>query len=94
MVKWKMDLKERQDEMAQDRDQWRALVKTVMNLLVPQNAGKFLSSRTPDGFSRRFQLHEVISFVPYSFFPFLLFPFYRYFSALFLHPPYVNKVSK
>jgi hypothetical protein len=27
--------------LAQDRDQWMALVNTVMNLLVPQNAGKF-----------------------------------------------------
>jgi hypothetical protein len=29
--------------LAQDRDQWRPLVNTVMNLRVPLNAGKFLS---------------------------------------------------
>jgi hypothetical protein len=41
-------------DLAQDRDQWRALV----NLRVPQNAGKFLSSCTIGGFSTRAQLHE------------------------------------
>jgi hypothetical protein len=43
--------------MAQDRDQWWALVNIVMNLRIPQNAWKFLSSCTLGGFSRRVQLH-------------------------------------
>jgi hypothetical protein len=30
-------------DLAQDRDQWRVLVNTVMNLKVPYNIGKFLS---------------------------------------------------
>jgi alpha-glucosidase (family GH31 glycosyl hydrolase) len=38
---------------------WRALVNTVMTLLVLQNVGKFLSGWTTGGFSRRPQLHEV-----------------------------------
>jgi hypothetical protein len=39
-------------DVAQDRDQWRAVVKTVMNL------GKVLSGCTIGGFSRRAQLDE------------------------------------
>jgi hypothetical protein len=31
-------------DLAQDRDQWRALLNMVMNLWVPENVGKFLSS--------------------------------------------------
>jgi hypothetical protein len=44
--------------LAQNRDQWRSLVNTVMKLRVPQNA-EFLSSCTTGGFSRNAQLHEV-----------------------------------
>jgi hypothetical protein len=43
---------------AQDRDRWRVLVNTVMNLRVPQNAGKFLSRCRIGGSSRRAQLRE------------------------------------
>jgi hypothetical protein len=44
-------------DVAQDRDQWRALVNTVMNLPVP-NVDKFFSNFTTDGFSRS-HLHEL-----------------------------------
>jgi hypothetical protein len=46
----KMDLKEigwggiDWIHLAQDSDQWRILVNTVMNLRVPENVGSFLSS--------------------------------------------------
>jgi hypothetical protein len=36
-----------------------ALLNTVMNLRVLENAGKFLSSWTTGGFSRKVQLPEV-----------------------------------
>jgi hypothetical protein len=41
-------------DVAQDRDQWRALV----NLRVPLNAGKFLSGCIIGGSSRRAQLRK------------------------------------
>jgi hypothetical protein len=46
-------------DLAQDRDQWWALVNTVMNLLVSYIAGKFLSMYTTGGLSKRAQLHEL-----------------------------------
>jgi hypothetical protein len=45
-------------DLAEDKDQWRALINTVMNLRVSED-GKFLSSCTTGGFSGRTQLHGV-----------------------------------
>jgi hypothetical protein len=45
--------------LAQDMDQWRALVNTEMNVRVPSNVGGFLSSCVTGGFSRRAQLHGI-----------------------------------
>jgi hypothetical protein len=46
-------------DLAQNRDQWRVLVNTVMSLRVPKIAGKFLGSCTTGGFSRMAQLHDI-----------------------------------
>jgi hypothetical protein len=45
-------------DLAQDMNKWITLVNTVINFRVPKIAGKFLSSHTIGGFSRRAQLHE------------------------------------
>jgi hypothetical protein len=45
-------------DMAQDRDQWRALMNMVLSFRVPCNAGKFLSGCPINGSSRRAQLRK------------------------------------
>ena len=39
-------------ELAKDSNRWRALVNAMLKLRVPSNAGKFLPSCMPVGFSR------------------------------------------
>jgi hypothetical protein len=44
-------------ELAQDRNRWREIVNTVMNLRGSKNTGNFLTSCKPVSFSRRTLLH-------------------------------------
>ena len=46
-------------ELAQDRDRWRTLVSTVMNLRVPKMRGISWLAAEPVRFSRRTLLHGV-----------------------------------
>jgi hypothetical protein len=49
--------------LAHDRARWQALVTLMVNLLVPQNVGNFLTSRKPVIFSRRTVLCGVSDWV-------------------------------
>jgi hypothetical protein len=46
-------------DLVQDRNQWKALVNTEMNLQVPRHADKFLSSCITGDFARVVHLNEV-----------------------------------
>jgi hypothetical protein len=53
-------------DVAEDRHRWNALVNILMNLRVPYNAVKLLSSCTTGSFSRMAQLHEVSQYLFHS----------------------------
>jgi hypothetical protein len=51
--------------LAQDRNRWRVLVNSLMNLRVPQNAGKLSRGLTIGGLSSSAQHHRVSYLVSY-----------------------------
>jgi hypothetical protein len=45
--------------LAQDRDEWRVLANTVINLRISENVGKSLSGCSTGSFSRRATLRGI-----------------------------------
>jgi len=46
--------------LAQDRDQWRADINTIVKLCVPQNTGNSLNNLTAIRLSKRALFHGVV----------------------------------
>jgi hypothetical protein len=46
-------------DVAEDRDQWRALLSMLKNLQTALNVGKFLNSQMTGSFSRRAQAYGI-----------------------------------
>jgi hypothetical protein len=65
VVNFKTDLKETGREgvdrinLAQDMDKWRTVVKTAVNIRVPYNGSRFLTSRGTVSFSRMVLFHRL-----------------------------------
>jgi hypothetical protein len=49
--------------LSQDRNRWRSLVNTAMNLLVSENTEEFLSGQATGGFTRKTRLLGVSAFL-------------------------------